>query len=101
MPTDQVTLEVLNPTPAARTTPPRSLSQRVARLEGKRIGIVDNGKAASAMLVPTIRQALAARFAGIETRVWDVPLGLSPEEKAPALREAAAWGDGVVTLIGD
>ena len=93
---DEVVLKVLDPrgvVPEKARTP---ASRRLADLRGKKIAVLNNGKAGGEMLLPYLEKALDSRLAGLELRRWRVPFALEPQVKESSLREMVEWGDAVV-----
>ena len=78
----------------------RSLSARVARLHGARLGILDNGKANADVLLGVLADELRARFG---VRLVVARRKLYPTYAAPKelLSELARETDCVVTAIAD
>ncbi|MDO8472898.1 MAG: hypothetical protein Q7T05_03685 [Dehalococcoidia bacterium] len=96
-----VNLEVLNPRGNAVRHMQTPVSSSLKSLNGKKIGVLDNGKPAGKMLFPFVEEALKERFPDIQMRTWSVPLDLSPELKEPRLKEIAEYSDAVIALLGD
>lgn len=96
-----VKLTVLNPRGKIEDIPLVSPAPRLADLAGKKIGILFNGKSGGEMLLPYVEEALKKRFSGIELRRWHVPFAQPQDAKSPALKELAAYADGVIALMGD
>ena len=101
MQTGKVEITVLNP----RGTPPKvdkiTAASPLSGLQGRKIGILNNMKSGGAALLSHIEEALRSVIPDIELRTWSVPFAASPEQKAPRLKEIAAYSDGVLALMGD
>ena len=96
-----VTLEVLNPRARILEKAKDSISKRLDSLNGKKIGILDNGKPAASYLRPIIRRYLkAVSQKNIQFRTWIIPLALKQELKEPGLKEMADWSDAVIAGTG-
>jgi hypothetical protein len=96
-----VTLKILNPRGSVSSAKQIPASPRLGDLAGKKIGILNNGKAGGEMLLPYLKEALCRNHPGIEIRQWDVPLAWAEEVKEPVLNEIANHSDGVIALMGD
>lgn len=101
MPGSTIKLEVLNPRARIHEKVQKTISERLDTLNGKKIGILDNGKPAAGLLTPYYEEALKRRFPNIQFRTWSVPLALKQELKEPRLKEMAHWSDAVIALTGD
>jgi hypothetical protein len=96
-----VTLKILNPRGTVNVTKQIQSSPRLKDLAGKKIGILNNGKAGGMMLLPYLIDALQKHHPGIEIRQWEVPLAWPEEVKEPVLNEITNQSDGVIALMGD
>ena len=96
-----IALEIMNPRGVVGGSEQINASPRLMSLAGKKIGILNNGKAGGEMLLPYLTDALQQHHAGIEIRRWEVPLAWSEEAKVPVLNELADQSDGVIALMGD
>jgi hypothetical protein len=96
-----VTLKILNPRGKLKVTKQIHASPRLKDLAGKKIGILNNGKAGGLMLLPHLIGALQKHHPGIEIRQWEVPLAWAEKVKEPVLDEIANQSDGVIALMGD
>jgi len=96
-----VILKLLNPRGTVDGAKQIRSSPRLRDLAGKKIGILNNGKAGGMMLLPYLKESLQKHHAGIELREWEVPLAWSEEVKEPVLNEIANHSDGVIALMGD
>ncbi|HXJ81562.1 MAG TPA: hypothetical protein VMS64_23130 [Candidatus Methylomirabilis sp.] len=78
----------------------RELSARLARLDGARLGILDNGKANADVLLGVAADELRSRFGlrSVTARRKTYPTYPAPKE---LLDELAREVDCVVTAIGD
>ena len=101
MGTSKVTLRVFNPRAEVNSITQVSASPRLGNLTGKKIGILNNGKAGGEMLLPYLQEALKKRIPDIELCSWTVPFAQSLDVKEPRLKEIAEYGNGVIALIGD
>ena len=101
MQVSKVTLNVFNPRAEFESIPQVSVSPRLDKLTGKRIGILSNGKAGGEMLLPYLEEALKKRIPDIELRMWRVGFARLPDAKEPILKEIAEYADGVIALMGD
>lgn len=79
----------------------RPLSQRIADLTGKRIGILNNGKLGAEALLPFLREALARRIHSAAFKVWSLPMSSLAEDRIRILQNVARSSDGVIALLGD
>ena len=96
-----VTLNILNPRGTLNGVKQIRSSPRLKDLAGKKIGILNNGKAGGMMLLPYLKVALQKHHPGIELREWEVPLAWPEEVKDPVLNDIANQSDGVIALMGD
>ena len=94
-------LRVLSPRGEIENTSEASASKRLHSLEGRRIGILNNGKPGGEMLLPYLEDALKKQIQDVRLRTWLVPLADPTSVKEPLLHEIAGYADGVVVLIGD
>lgn len=101
MQTSKVTLRVLNPRGQVDSKPQVSASRRLSDLAGKKIAILNNGKAGGDLLLPYLEEALKRRIPHLELRTWRVPFAQPPDVKEPLIKEIAAYADGVIALTGD
>ena len=101
MQTSKVTLKVLNPRGEVESAPQVSASPRLSALSGKKIGILNNGKAGGELLLPYLEAALKKRIPNVELRMWRVPFANPPATKEPKLKEIVQYSDGVIALTGD
>jgi hypothetical protein len=96
-----ITLTVLNPRGDIESSLLVSPAARLNNLAGKNIGILFNGKPGGKMLLPYVEEVLKRRFCDIELQTWNVPFAQAQNAKLPALKELAAYADGVIALLGD
>jgi hypothetical protein len=96
-----VTLKIMNPRGRVDGAKQIRSSPRLKDLYGKKIGILNNGKAGGMMLLPYLKVALQKHHPGIEIREWEVPLAWPEEVKDPVLSDIANQSDGVIALMGD
>jgi hypothetical protein len=96
-----VTLKIMNPRGAVNAAKQIHSSPRLKDLAGKKIGILNNGKAGGLMLLPYLKEALQKNHPGIEIRQWEIPTAWPEEVKEPVLDEMANQSDGVIALMGD
>lgn len=96
-----ILLKILNPRGTVSDSKQIDASPRLKDLAGKKIGIINNGKAGGEMLLPHLMDALQKNHPGIEIRQWEVPLAWPEETKEPVLDEIASQSDGVIALMGD
>jgi hypothetical protein len=101
METINVTLKVLNPRGTEPEVSQSPLSSQLNDLKGKRIGILNNTKSGGNELLPYVQEDLKRRIPDLEMREWNVPFMLSPDSKAPRLKEIAEYSDAVVALMAD
>ncbi len=97
----RVTLKVLNPRGKESEIAQISATQQLKDLSGKKIGILNNTKSGGNALLPYVEESLKRRIPYIELRTWNVPFMLSPDVKAPRLKEIADYSDGVIALMAD
>ena len=97
----KVSLKVFNPRGELESIPQVSISPRLSKLTGKKIGILNNSKAGGEMLLPYLEEALQKRVPDVELRTWRVLFANSQDAKDLKLREIAEYADGVVALTGD
>ena len=97
----KVSLKVFNPRGELESIPQVSISPRLDKLTGKKIGILNNSKAGGEMLLPYLEEALKKRVPDAELRTWRVLFASPPDVKEPKLREIAEYADGVIALTGD
>jgi len=95
-----VTLQVLDPRAELMSTPAAPINARLATLEGKKIGILNNTKPGADYFQPYIMQVLKETYPKIEFKAWNVSYNDYPN-KAAELKALAAWSDGVIGLLGD
>ncbi len=101
MKTDKVSLKVFSSRGKIESNPQASISPRLDKLNGKKIGILNNSKVGGEMLLPYLEEALKKRVPDVELRTWRVLLANMPDVKEPQLREIAEYADGVIALTGD
>jgi len=101
MGTSKVSLKVFNPRGELESIPQVSISPRLGKLTGKKIGILDNSKPGGEMLLPYLEEALKKCVPDVELRTWRVLFAHSLDVKEPKLREIAEYADGVIALTGD
>ena len=100
MPTKSVDLKVFNPRGKIEALPRFSPSPRLNDLNGKKIGILKFGAAASLVdkLIPLFEEVLRKRVDKIEFREWtSAGSTLSREAR---LKEIVDYSDGVIVLLG-
>jgi len=97
----RVMLTVFNPRAELKSIPQVSISPRLGKLTGKKIGILNNSKAGGEMLLPYLEEALKKCVPDVELRTWRVLFAHSQDGKEPKLREIAEYADGVIALTGD
>jgi hypothetical protein len=95
-----VKLEVLDPRGELFAAPVMSINARLSTLAGKKIGIINNGKAGADAFQPFLEKALKAAVPTVEIRGWGIPYNAYPG-KQKDFREVAKWSDGVIGLLGD
>jgi hypothetical protein len=90
-------MKVLSP---LGTTPDlvRSLARRRPRLDGLRIGVLDNSKPSADVLLGRVAEALAAGASGATIRRWTKPGSSRP---AAMIDEIVAASDVVLTGTAD
>lgn len=96
-----VTIEVLSPRGKVVRSLQTPVSSNLESLNGKKIGVLDNGKPAGKMLFPFVEEALKERFPTIQMRTWSIPLDLSPDLKENRINDIVACSDAVIALLGD
>ncbi|MFC1942780.1 hypothetical protein ACFLWU_06160 [Chloroflexota bacterium] len=101
MSTNEITLEVLNPRARIHEEVLVHGAERLKTLDGKKIGILDNGKPCAEILPPYFEDALKSRFTDMQFRTWKIPLALANKLKEAPLKEMVDWCDGVIALSGD
>ena len=95
-----MTIKILDPTVRAEESAGSSVAKRVADLDGKVLGLLNNGKVNGDALLELVREALGTRF-----RLRDVVSVRKPSASRVAedavLDRLARDCDAVVTAIGD
>ena len=97
----EIKLEVLNPRGEISGAAAFDASQGLDDLNGRKIGILNNTKSGGDLLLPYVLQAIKGGHPDVEFKEWRIPFQLDPEDKAPRLKEVAAYADGVIALTGD
>ncbi len=93
---NDVEWEVLNPL-AEYETPILALSQRLADLDEKKVGLFWNGKPNGDLLLEAIAKQLERRFKHMKRIKYDLSISVGPEKR----RQMAEQCDAVVAAIGD
>ena len=101
MQTHNITLRVLSPRGGRPEIDEISAVSPLGRLDGKKIGILNNAKSGGEEIISYIKEELQSRVPNIRLRDWRVPFALSPGKKEPRLKEIAEYSDGVLALMGD
>jgi len=97
---DPVKLEVLDPRGELFTLPVVPINPRLSSLEGKKIGIINNGKEGADTFQPYLEKALMEAVPTVEIRRWGIPYNAYPG-KEKDFQEVVKWSDGVIGLLGD
>ncbi len=101
MPASRVSLSVWSRRGEVGGAAQVSSQARLADLRGKKIGILNNGKAGGEMLLPYLEAALKDRIPGVELRRWLIPFAAAADAKEPKLKEMAEYADAIIALTGD
>jgi len=96
----EVKLEVLDPRGELYTPPVQSINPRLSSLAGRKIGIMNNGKAGADAFQPHLEKALKGAAPGVQLRTWGIAYNVYPD-KAKDLKAMADWSDAVIGLLGD
>lgn len=96
----QAKLEVLDPRGELFLPPVMSISARLSTLAGKKIGIINNGKAGADAFQPFLEKALKEAVPTVQIRRWGIAYNAYPG-KEKDFQEVAKWSDGVIGLLGD
>lgn len=96
----EVKLEVLDPRGELFAPPVQSINPRLSSLAGKKIGIMNNGKAGADAFQPHLEKALKGVAPGAQLRTWGIAYNAYPD-KAKDLKAMADWSDAVIGLLGD
>jgi len=89
-------LEILVPT-AAPNTAPAALAERPKSLAGLRVGLLDNGKEFSDLILEALAALLERDYGVGETRIWRKGF---PAKGAPFIAEMAAASDVAISGVG-
>ena len=97
----QVSIEVMNPRGEIPPPPTRGISARVARLDGKKIVLIDNGKFGADNFLSVIAQILKQKYPS-------ATVVLDPKPSAQTITDLPKWyptvrqqGDLFVFGVGD
>ena len=100
-----VTLEVVNPTGKVLSAPLLKPAPRIAGLEGKKIGLMWNGKKHGNLVLERIAKALEERFKDSQfiklPSGASLPWGAYPDEETIAEIAKKQGCDAVIGTIGD
>ena len=97
---DPVKLEILDPRGELFTLPVTPINPRLSSLEGKKIGIINNGKEGADTFQPYLEKVLKEAVPTVEIRRWGIPYNAYPG-KEKDFQEVVKWSDGVIGLLGD
>ena len=96
-----VTLEVFNPVASDEDIVQIAATATLKKLNGARLGILNNTKPGAYMLQPFVEQELKKRIQDVQVKTWTIPFATPQSAKDPMLQEISRYADGVVALVGD
>lgn len=94
------TLEVLNPRAEVKAVDPVLPAPRLSKLDGQKIGIINNTKLGADVLQPELEKMLREAVPTIKLKSWVIS-HIPFEGKEKALKDAAKASDGIILLLGD
>jgi hypothetical protein len=96
--------DVLSPWAQADPVPLHGLARRIDKLDGKKIGLLQNGKRAAQPILDATERLLKERFANIKiSRFIGTGMSITAEEpeRMPAFDDWLKGVDAVITAVGD
>jgi hypothetical protein len=96
--------EVLSPWADADPIPFRGITPRLANLEGKKIGLLRNGKRSAEAILTVAANKLKEKFPSIEFRWFRTNTFSASAEEKERLPELEDWlksVDAVIAAVGD
>jgi len=96
--------EVMNPWADVDPIPPRSISQRLDTLDGKKIGLFANSKRSSVPQARMVEKRLKERFPNVQTDLYHAPDPDYIAQDNPQWGKFSAWiktVDAIVLTVGD
>lgn len=90
---------LIDPTSEADESERKPLSDRVDSLDGKTIGLYDNGKPAAEPLLTAVQEKLAERYPNAKFEWYHVPF-LNDIKDEDVQADVVEWAEGVDTAIG-
>jgi len=90
---------LIDPTSESDDTERKPLAERVDSLDGKTIGLYDNGKPAGEPLLTAVQEKLAERYPDAKFEWYHVPF-LNDIKDEDVQADVVEWAKGVDTAIG-
>ncbi len=97
---DEVVLKVLDPRAQFWGPQAQKLCPRLDTLDGKKIALVNNGKAGGDHMIGPMLEVLSARYPKTEFKKFKVSF-FDYAKKEEDMKAVAEWADGVVEMLGD
>ena len=98
---DSVTLEVMNPMGVIEPPATLGLSQRIGKLDGKKIALMHNNKPGASNLLDALEKILSKKFpAATFVRGYETE-PVQPPKDPEMYRKAAAASDAFIFAMGD
>jgi hypothetical protein len=99
-----LTYEVLSPWAEADPVPLHGLAPRIDKLDGKKIGLLQNSKRAAPRILDVTERLLKEKFSGVQLSRFRGKLFSVSAEEPDRLKEFEDWlkgVDAVIAAVGD